>query len=192
MSLTGVDGFCLSALQTVLFPRAAAEQADASPSAGAATAGAALRHTLVLLTFSSAVLAIVLPVVPVLYGPGFHATIGYGFLLLPGVAAIGFAKPMSAVITGRGYPQYSFYIALMTTPATIALYLTFVPWLGGTGAAIASTLSYTMSMAIAIYYFRRVTGISVLTALRSPRAVIDDYLNASRNLRQYVAMRWSG
>jgi hypothetical protein len=42
-------------------------------------------------------------------------------------------------------------------------------------------------MVLAIYFFKRATGIPVMKAFSSPRSIVDDYLLAARNLRSYVA-----
>lgn len=183
VALTALAWILPSALQTVLFPRAASTTADA-PGADESVI-AALRHSIVLLTTSGLAVLGVLAAAPVLYGADFQASTAYGAILLPGVLAIGFAKSLSAVITGRGFPQYSLYNAAATMPLTVGLYFVLIPRFGGTGAAVASSASYVASTLIAIGFFKRVTGIPLTSALRSPRSIADDYVDAARNLRLY-------
>jgi Na+-driven multidrug efflux pump len=90
-----------------------------------------------------------------------------GLILLPGVLAIGFGKSLSAITTGRGHPRYALYLSLISFPFTIVLYLLLIPPLEATGAAIATTLSYVLTTAVALVFFRRVT------ALR-PRALVPE------------------
>ena len=54
--------------------------------------------------------------------------------------------------------MYSLYGTFITTPLTIAMYATMIPWLHATGAALASTLSYLASFVLMCWFYRRVTG----------------------------------
>ncbi len=70
--------------------------------------------------------------VPV-FGADYRPAINLGLILLPGAAAIGISTVLAATVVGRGSPKYSLYIALVTTPITIAMYATMIPWLHATG-----------------------------------------------------------
>src|SRR5947209_20511093 len=113
---------------------------------------------MVILQIPTAVLlaALLLVGVPVLYGPQFHATILLGFLLLPGVLALSVAKVTSAVTTGRGKPIYALYTGAITVPVTVVLYVILIPPLGALGAAIGSSISYTLATVLSSGLLRRV------------------------------------
>jgi O-antigen/teichoic acid export membrane protein len=103
----------------------------------------------------------VVVIVPV-FGRGFRPTVDLGLLLLPGAAAVGLASVVSAAVVGRGKPSYSLYNSLVMTPVTVAMYATLIPWLGATGAALGSTLSYLGSFVIVCAFYRHMVGRSVL------------------------------
>src|SRR5207248_11497980 len=103
-----------------------------------------LRHAALAVAATALVLALALEVLVVpVYGKDFRAAIDLGLILLPGAALLAISAVLVATMVGRGKPQFSLYVVLVTTPVTIALYATFIPWLHGTGAALASTISYS-------------------------------------------------
>jgi Na+-driven multidrug efflux pump len=90
----------------------------------------------------------------------------------------------AASLLGRGLPRYGLYTALVSTPVTLALYVTLVPWLEADGAAIASTLSYVLSAVLMYVFFVRVTGIRGLRVLVPGRDELDDYRRLLGDVRR--------
>jgi O-antigen/teichoic acid export membrane protein len=188
VALTAVGWMLPQALATVLFPRTARLSGEEEDETAQSTGEIAVRHTVALLPITAlALVVLALAGVPLLYGSRYHATIGYSLLLIPGVVALGLAKVFSAIITGRGYPRYSLYNALITVPPTIALYLVLIPPLGATGAAISSTGSYLATTVLAAIFYRRVTGVRLTSVLVPGRGLWSDYRQAAVNLRRYFS-----
>jgi Na+-driven multidrug efflux pump len=111
--------------------------------------------------------------VPV-FGPGFQQAVTLTLILIPGAALAALARLLAASIVGRGMPLPSLYVALITTPVTILLYAGLIPWLHANGAALASTLSYTLSFLLFAFYFQRCSGKRVMLLLIPTRSEIDD------------------
>lgn len=192
VSVTALGWILPGGLGAILFPRVASLQADADEgriTAGTSDAHAAkaIRHSVLMAGPTGVVLAALLLLVPVVYGPGFHRCVYLGLILLPGVLAIGIAKSISAVLAGRGLPRYGLYNSLITVPITLALYLTLIPWLHASGAAIASSVSYLLSAALATVYFRRATAISLREAMVPSRSELVDYLDALQAARTWLS-----
>jgi O-antigen/teichoic acid export membrane protein len=190
LTLTGVAWVLPQALQTVLFPRTAslAESAGAGEISLAEEDEAlarAVRHG-VLLAIPTALLVILLLLVgvPVLYGRRFHETIVLGFILLPGVLALGEAKILAAAIAGRGRPRYTLYSSLISMPITLALYFSLIPIGHARGAAVASTISYLLTSVLTYLYFRRVARIGLREAFVPGRADFADYRVAATLARE--------
>lgn len=157
------------ALSEVVFPRVARLSAHAGADAEAHREMVelkSLRHVTLAVTVMALILAAALAflVVPV-YGQRFRPAIDLGLILLPGVALVGISGVLAATIVGRGRPAYSLYVAIVTTPMTVALYAGLIPWLHATGAALASTVSYAATFGLSCFYYRRLTGRAVLRAL---------------------------
>lgn len=179
VGITQVLWLMPQALSDVLFPRVAALSASSAENAEVARAMAeakSLRHTALATLAVTAILAVALVglVVPI-YGPGFRPAIDLGLILLPGSALLGLVGPLSATVLGRGHPRLMLIVTVITTPLTIALYVLLIPWLHASGAALASTISYSTSFALAAIFYTRVTGHNALWRMIPTRSELDDY-----------------
>ena len=185
VSLTALGWVLPGALQTVLLPRVAGVHAeDETGTEGDVLAARAVRHTVVLLVPTVIVLAILLVVaIPILYGSDFRHAIGLGFLLIPGVAALGLAKVCNAITMARGYARYPMYTTLFVVPPTVIGYLVLIPTIEATGAAIVSSASYISATGLALFYFHRATRIP-MRELIPRRSDFADYAIALRALRR--------
>ena len=163
------------ALSAVLYPRVARLSASGDEAAREMVEKKSLRHVglIVGVTALGMAAALELLVVPV-FGEDYRPSINLGLILLPGAAAIGVGTVLAATVVGRGKPVYSLYIAFITTPITIAMYATMIPWLHATGAALASTLSYLGSFLLFCFFYRRVTNRRVLPLLVPTRSEFAD------------------
>ena len=143
----------------------------------------ALRDRPRMVVPTAVALALVLVIgVPIIYGSDFEPTIRYGFVLIPGVLALGLTKVLSAVITGRGHPIYNLYIGLVDVPVTLVVYLLLIPPFGAMGAAVGSSASYVLTTVLCVAFFKRVTGISVREAMIPTRAEVRALGAAARRL----------
>jgi O-antigen/teichoic acid export membrane protein len=195
LSVTALAWIVPAALETVLFPRTAdlhAAQARgeiAAEEADRATAKA-VRHSVVLLLPATViVLVLVLVGVPLLYGPEFRKTVWFGLILIPGVIILSLGKTISAVVSGRGRPHYALWTTAITVPLTIVLYVTLIPWLGGYGAAIGSSISYSTATGLALVWFKRTTAIPLRSALVPTSAELRDYAAALGEVRRRLRPR---
>jgi O-antigen/teichoic acid export membrane protein len=194
VTITAIAWVLPHGLQTVLFPRTAS--LDSAVQAGEleaaesdAAAARATRHSVVLVLPAGAIVAVILGLVPLVYGTKFVETLWLGFILLPGVLALGVGKVLGSVVTGRGGPRYMLYASAIGAAVTIALYFTLIPTAHEWGAAAASTVSYAFTTVLVVGFFRRVAAISLRTALVPTRADLRDYLAALSALRTHYRSR---
>ena len=178
-AVTSVLWLLPGALADVLFPRVAhlhgrdderaAEQLEMVETKS-------VRHATIVAVVSGAFVAFALLflVVPI-FGSEFAPATELGLILLPGAAAIGIGGVLSSTIVGRGKPVYSLYSALIVTPVTVGLYLWLIPWLDANGAALASTISYSLSFVVAMFFYHRATGRRVARLLLPSRSELDDF-----------------
>lgn len=160
VAVTGVMWLLPSALSEVIFPRVATLSASSDTEGHRAmveTKG--VRHAVLLIGAAAIIVAAALLflVTPV-FGERFEPAIELGLILLPGVALFGIGQVLSAVIVGRGWPQYTLYTAMVVTPLTVAGYVLVVPALGATGAALVKSASFTLSFVLTIPFYRLATG----------------------------------
>ena len=195
LTVTSFAWILPSALQTVIFPRTARLDTDAEPGTGGLTevevaASRGTRQTVLLLIPTAlALLFALLVLVPLLYGSKFHRTTELGLILVPGTLALGLARVLVAVTSGRGRPEYSLYGRLIDMPITAVLYLTLIPAHGATGAAIGSTISYALTGVISFVFFRRVVHLPLRTLFVPTREDLRDWRTAARVARQRIARR---
>jgi O-antigen/teichoic acid export membrane protein len=182
-------GFILSqSLATVVLPRSAAlhrlDVAGSSPLIGERAAASAVRHAVLVSLAAVAALAGLLLLVPLVWGSGFERTTYYGLILLPGVGLLGVGRVMVAAFTGRGHPHYALAVGRLSFPATLLAYLLVIPDSGTTGAAIVSSISYSMAALLAAALFFRSVHIPVREVLLPTRGDIRDYERFAKRLRE--------
>ncbi len=77
--------------------------------------------------------------------------------LLPGVVLLGAGKVLTNDIAGRGYPHYNSITAGIALVVTLVLDFVLIPRMGVVGAALASTLSYTLTCFVSIVFYRHIS-----------------------------------
>jgi O-antigen/teichoic acid export membrane protein len=190
VSVTSAIWLLPRGLSGVVLPRVAALSATEQGAHREMVEVKSMRHVSLLVALSALAMATALVVlVEPLFGADFRAAIGLGLILLPGSALLGLSGVLSATTIGRGHPMYSLYNALITTPIAIALYALLIPAMGATGAALASTVLYTLSFAITAWFYRRVTGRRLLPLLIPTRSELRDYRLAGRAARARLLSR---
>lgn len=175
-------------LSEVLFPRIAQLSSPGLEAQREMVEAKALRHAVLVVGVTALFLAAVVDVmIAPVFGEAFRPAIGLTLILIPGASLIAVCGVLAASVTGRGKPTYGLYAALITTPLTVGLYIGLIPWLHATGAALASTLSYSTSFVLYAWFFQHATGTSVLPLLVPTRSEIDDLRALSRALGTRVA-----
>lgn len=127
----------------------------------AALAWRAMRSSvLVLLAISPLLWAIAAWWVPVLLGEPYRPAMPLLAVLLPGVALYGGASALSAWFTNHaGRPMVPARLAALSLVINVAVSLVAIPRLGPMGGALATTLSYTVTMIVGAIWFARASGL---------------------------------
>jgi len=146
-----------SVIATLLFPRVTAEQDER----GEKTCIVARYTALIMLIccLAAAPLSLLLPLV---YGPAFSASSTQLLILLPGVYLIGLESVLVQHFNAMGLPKTIPLFWGITLVINLLLVFALVPHFGARGAAIASTISYSLISFLMIAYFVRATGRSLL------------------------------
>jgi O-antigen/teichoic acid export membrane protein len=95
-----------------------------------------------------------------LYSPAFAATVAPLRWLLPGIFTLSIGKVLVAELLAREKPRYTVWASGVAAVVNIAGNLLLVPRMGITGAAIASSISYSLLSLMLIRYYLRETGVS--------------------------------
>ncbi|HEV2776078.1 MAG TPA: oligosaccharide flippase family protein [Solirubrobacteraceae bacterium] len=191
IAITAVLWLVPSALSDVLFPRIAALSASGEREFRAFVEDKSLRHTvlLVLLALPVLIVPLLVLVVPI-YGAAFRPAIELALILLPGVVLMGVSGVMSATIVGRGKPEYSLYTAVIVTPLTLAAYALLISALDAPGAALAKSLSYALSFALTVFFYRRVTGSAAIGRFVPTRAELRELWAVAPQIREWLLVTW--
>ncbi len=152
---------------TILMPRVAA---SGNPKA----LGGMVFRSSALAFFLTVILALVAAlaapwVLPFVYGVKFKASVVPLFLLLPGATIFCFTNVHACYLTGIGKPQINTAISAVSLGATIGLDLLLIPRIGINGAAIASSISYTLTSVLTIQQTSKWSGVSPLELIKLPR-----------------------
>jgi len=104
-----------------------------------------------------------------LYSDRFLPAVTPMFILLPGILMISIAKVLTSDLVARGYPRANMWAGLVAVASNVACNVALIPRMRINGAALASTVSYTLYAVVIVSYFMRVTGVR-LGSLVAPTA----------------------
>lgn len=100
-------------------------------------------------------------IIPFLYGEEYIPSIKMLKILLPGIVMMSFFKIINMDLAGRGKPDITIKLFLPAVLINIVLNIILIPDFGGCGAAFASTVSYTIASVSILYYYLRITQLSL-------------------------------
>ena len=119
------------------------------------------RLTLAVSFLLALILAVVAPwIVPRLFGVAFAPAVVPLWLLLPGIIAFGLVKILYGDLAGRGFPGVGGWVTGTALILTLLFDFTMIPLWQASGAAAASSISYTAAAGLCTFYFSKITGIS--------------------------------
>jgi O-antigen/teichoic acid export membrane protein len=120
------------------------------------------RVTLVIALLLVGGLALAAPVlVPAFYGPEFKPSVRVLQILLPGVFCLLALKVLNMDLAGRGRPGISLYVMTPALVINVLLNLYLLPRYGACGAALASSISYSLGGIGMMFLYCRWTGLSL-------------------------------
>jgi O-antigen/teichoic acid export membrane protein len=153
------------AVGLALYPRTAVSSAQ-DPAGGARRTARSLRVVLVFALAGASVLAVVGPsLVELLFGSRF-APAGVPLrVLLPGTVGMALFIVLQSDLSGRGRLRSIVVSGATVVGANLALTFLLVPGMGATGAALASSITYTIGAALLLIVFSRATGVPVRDCL---------------------------
>ncbi len=148
-----------TAIRTALLYHASAAKSTDAPQITAQTT----RVAMVFVTLTTAGLAVVAyPFIILVHGPTFQPAVLPLIILMPGVWMLSLGKLLGVYLASINRPEIGSYAGLISLVFTLVLDLWLIPQLGITGAALASSVSYTVSTLVITGYFLRVTGLTWL------------------------------
>lgn len=145
-----------NAVASLVFPKVSALTGKEANRLTPITSRLTLSTSIIMAVF----LAVVGPwAIPYLYGKAFAPAVYPLWFLLFGVVAFGLVKILYGDLAGRGFPGVGGWVTGTALVLTLLFDYTLIPLWQASGAAIASSISYTAAAALCTFYFTRITGI---------------------------------
>lgn len=142
------------------------------------------RHTILIV--SAACIAILLlgkPLVALLYSDLFLPAITPLLILLPGILSSSLSRIITSDLMARGYPRVVLWAGLTGLIVNISLNVILIPRIGIAGAALASSISYSLDALVMLTAFVKLTGLSMRSVL-IPGS--EDFRLLARSIRKAV------
>ena len=114
-------------------------------------------------------------VIVVLYGRAYLPALPPLFILMPGVLTLSLFNLLAKSFASRNKQQTTIVAGLAGLVVNTLLNILMIPPLGIRGAALASTVSYSLAAAILLVAFRRDSGISALELIRIRKTDVEFY-----------------
>ena len=166
----------------VLFPRVSS--VTAKPEVAAMESAQICRVVFGLTVIGGVAMALVATVLlPLVYGQAFQPSLEPLLWLLPGIVAFSVTNVLASFVAGVGRPGLNAMVSLLGVAVTVPLDLVLIPRLGITGAALASSISYSVSTVATVAVFSRVGRIPLGAAVIPRRADIGALVAFLRQLR---------
>jgi O-antigen/teichoic acid export membrane protein len=148
----------------------------------------ACRNTLLASLVAAAGLAASAPLaVNLLFGKEFGPAVQPILWLLPGIVALSGTKVLGSYFFSQERLTIVSIVALISLAVTVAFDFLLIPRFGISGAAAASSIAYTVSLAVSLYYYRRISGNDVRDCLIPRTADLELYKNLAKRLRRLKA-----
>lgn len=120
----------------------------------------ASRHSFfIAFILSIAMLILAKPLIYFLFGPRFLPALRPLIILLPSIVAFSLAKVLASDLLGRGRPELNTLAACVSLAVNIPLNLFLIPRLGITGAALATTVAYTLATLVTVIAFVKISRV---------------------------------
>nr|WP_304216779.1 flippase [Fredinandcohnia onubensis] len=81
--------------------------------------------------------------------------------LLPGIVLFSVDRILSNDLAGRGKPEINMNVSIFTVISNIVLNIILVPIYGILGAAIATSITYSLATIIKLFIFKKQTGVKI-------------------------------
>tara|TARA_B110000238_G_scaffold199024_1_gene245095 strand:+ start:1911 stop:3203 length:1293 start_codon:yes stop_codon:yes gene_type:complete len=151
-------------LSTVVFARSAVSKDDKAFSIKVAQL---LRLSFLVICVVALVLFLLSKFIIVLmYGEAFSGSVMVLNTLLPGVLLLTIFKVINMDLSGKGKPWVSLKAMTPALLVNVVLNVVFIPKYGAVGAALASTISYSLAAILFIFFYSKETKIPVLDIIR--------------------------
>jgi O-antigen/teichoic acid export membrane protein len=145
----------------------------------------ACRNTLLASLVAGIGLAAAAPLaVKLFFGNEFGPAVQPIYWLLPGIVMLSGTKVLASYFFSQARLAIVSMIALISLAATLAFDLLLIPEFGISGAAAASSIAYSVSFVVALYFYRRISGNNVWDCVLPKLSDLELYVDLGKRLRR--------
>jgi O-antigen/teichoic acid export membrane protein len=119
-----------------------------------------------------------------LFGEKYQAAANIIKILLVGITLLSAEKILSNDLAGRGKPELNLYTSLLTIIINIILNIIFIPIWGVNGAAVATTISYSLTFFVKLIIFCNETKVNYLSVILFNKDDVALYIKIIKGLRR--------
>jgi O-antigen/teichoic acid export membrane protein len=167
------------AVSTVLLPRLSQLSSD-EPKRKQLTPLVS-RWTFAITLGAATLLAIIAhPLIDVLFGPGYHDAFRPLLILLPGIVAGSASKILANDLAARGRPELNMYTSWIVVIVNIIGNVVLIPIYGLAGAALATTIAYTLNLILRLYIHRQFDNSSWIDSILLKRSDLKGLASLAR------------
>ncbi len=148
-------------------------------------------RTCIFITAITALILLALSkyIINILFGKEYIYALGPFTILLFGVLVFTLSKVLANELNGRGRPIIGTIAAAIALTTNIIFGILLIPRYGMTGAALASTVSYSIDGIVVLIAFTIISKVSVFDTLIIKRSDICSIINFVREIRRNVTAR---
>jgi O-antigen/teichoic acid export membrane protein len=170
------------AIATALFPRTARRLDEDS----AEFTCLIMRQVFAISCMTALALALVSPIaLPLFFGERFRPSVPVIWWILPGTIALSLAKVASSDLAGRYKTGYSSVFGFVAFCTTVVLDILLIPKMGINGAALASSVAYSLHGALLVLALKHEFRVGWKTLLIPGR---DEWRHYGKILMQFTAV----
>lgn len=169
-------------LSTIVFARSAVSKNDLQFSLKVAQL---LRVSFIAIGFGSLILWLFSDWIIIgMFGDSFRASIAVLNLLLPGVILLTIFKVMNTDLAGKGKPWVALKAMIPGLIVNVLLNLFWIPEYGANGAALASTVSYSIASLLFLYFYSKEVQIPIKQILHFKKSDFDPIIRILKKLKK--------
>lgn len=169
-----------NSIATVIFPNISQ---SSQVSATEITAKSLRVNSILIFVLSIGIIITARPVIALLYGTQFSTALEPLFILLPGIFFLSYSRILNSYVNGIGHPGMASLVSGLVALINLGLNLYLIPKMGINGAALSSTISYTLSGIFMILVFKRFHVSENNTGLRPQKS---DFLLIFEGIRSIL------
>ncbi len=113
------------------------------------------------------------PAILLVYGRAYSGSISPFLMLLPGVTVLVAASVLFSDLATRKKPKYSVYTSYAVLTVNVILNFCLIPYMGISGAAAASSISYILAFSMAIAFYRYESKIAFKEMIPGKKDIAD-------------------